>query len=63
MSKNHIVFLTEEELKALANGYRVAMKLAGETPYIETLQKNGGKTGFDKLLEKIREINDDANGE
>lgn len=56
MAKNHIIFLTEDELKAIANGYRIARKLAGETDYIQGLEESGGKTGYDKLLEKIQEI-------
>lgn len=63
MTKPQVVFLTEEEIKALANGYRVALKLAGETPYVVELQLNGGKSGFDKLKSKIEEINHDSNGQ
>jgi hypothetical protein len=32
--------------------------MAGETPYLQELQLNGGKAGFDKLMSKIEEIND-----
>lgn len=59
MPKRHVVFLTEEEIKALANAYRVAMKMGGEVPYLQELQANGGKSAFDKLMEKIGEINHD----
>lgn len=58
MSKQHITFLTEEEIKALANMYRVAVKMAGGVPYVEKLQADGGKSAFDKLIRKIEEIND-----
>lgn len=58
MSRKHILYLTEEEIKALANGYRVAVKMQGHTEYIENLQAGGGKSAFDKLMEKIREINE-----
>lgn len=59
--KQHLIFFTEEEIKALANMYRVAHKVVGEVPYVQTLETNGGKTAYDKLLEKVEEIND-ANG-
>lgn len=59
MSKKHLLYLTEEEVKALANLCRVSIKGFGQTEYIETLMANGGKTGFDKLMEKIREINNE----
>ncbi len=57
MPKRHVVFLTEEEIKALANAYRVVTKTLGETPYVQKLQTDGGKSAFDKLMEKIGEIN------
>jgi uncharacterized protein YerC len=61
--KQHVIFLTEGEIKALANMYRVANKLVGEDPYVEKLKTTGGKTAYDKLLDKVKEINGDANGE
>lgn len=57
MSKKHILYLTEEEIKALANGYRIAMKMGGETPYVQGLHESGGESAFKKLKEKIEEIN------
>jgi len=60
--KQHVIFLTEGEIKALANMYRVANKLVGDDPYVEKLKVTGGKTANDKLLEKVKEINGGANG-
>jgi hypothetical protein len=61
MSKRHVVFLTEEEIKALANLCRVSLKLVEDdtkrAPYFEELYTSGGKSAFDKLMEKISEIN------
>lgn len=57
MKKKHIVYLTEEEIKALANAYRVAMKMGGEIPYMQDLQSNGGQSAFDKLMKQIEDIN------
>lgn len=59
MTKQHIIFLTEEEIKALANLARVAMGF-GEVEYVESLKANGGKSGYDKLLEKIKELSGDT---
>lgn len=61
LEKKHVIFLTEGEIKALANMYRVADKIVGDDPYVQTLKASGGKVAFDKLLEKVKEIND-ANG-
>ncbi len=58
MSKKHLLYFTEEEIKALANAYRVAVKMGEEIPYIQELQINGGKSAFDKLMAKVKEIND-----
>jgi hypothetical protein len=63
MAKQHVIILTEEEIKAIANMCRVSVKLGGNIPYIQKLQANGGKSGFDKLMEKIKEINNDADGQ
>lgn len=60
--KQHIMFLTEGEIKALANMYRVADKLVGSDPYVERLKVNGGESANRKLLEKVKEINSNANG-
>lgn len=57
MSKKHLLYFTEEEIKALANMYRVAVKMGGEIPYLQELQTSGGKSASDKLMEKIKEIN------
>jgi hypothetical protein len=61
VSKQHIIFMTEEEVKALANLARVAIKMGGEIPYIQELQKSGGEVALEKLKEKIKEINNDPN--
>lgn len=58
-----IVFLTEGEIKALANLARVAIKEFGHVDYIEGLLADGGKSGYDKLLEKIKELNNDSKRE
>ena len=60
--RQHIVFLTKDELIALANFSRVAMKEFGENEYIAELKKNGGKSGFDKIVTRIKEINGDTDG-
>lgn len=61
--KQHLMFFTEEEIKALANMYRVGVKTVGHIPYVEKLQTGGGKSAYDKLLEKIKEINGNADRE
>lgn len=58
-NKKHVLFFSEEELKALANLARVAIKMGGETPYVQKLIENGGESGTGKLMEKIKEINGD----
>jgi hypothetical protein len=62
MTKPHVIILTEGEIKALANLCRVAMKMGGEIPYVQSLRVNGGDSGFGKLMKKIEEINNDSNG-
>lgn len=57
MSKKRLLYLSEEEIKALANLCRVAVKMGGEIPYVQELQSNGGKSAFDKLIAEIEEIN------
>lgn len=56
--KQHIVYLTTDEIKAVANMYRVARKMGGGIPYVESLDA-AGKSAYDKLLKKIKEINGD----
>lgn len=59
MNKKHVILLTEEELKALANAYRVCIKELGGIPYVEQLQNKGGSAAFDTLMKKVKEINND----
>lgn len=59
-NKKHVVLLTEQELKALANIYRVCIKEWGELPYVQQLQSDGGSSGFDVLMKKIKEINSES---
>lgn len=56
MSKNHIVFLTEGEMRALLNFARLASQAWEDNPYVQRLQNDGGKTAYDKLMEKILEV-------
>jgi hypothetical protein len=49
--------LTEGEIKALANIVRIVRKLTGNLPYVQKLFETGGDTAFDKLMEKVKEIN------
>lgn len=59
MSKLHVILLTEEEVKAQANAYRVLLKFWGKVPYVQELEENGGASAFEKLMAKIEEINND----
>ena len=62
-NKKYVVLLTEEELKAQANMYRVCVKMNGGIPYVQQLQNNGGSSGFETLMKKIKEINNDPERE
>lgn len=58
MPGNELVWLTAEEIKALANLVRVASKMGEDfdLDYVQRLLKEGGETGYEKLLAKIEEL-------
>jgi hypothetical protein len=55
---NELVWLTGEEIKALANLVRVAKKMGEDfdLDYVQRLLKEGGDSGYEKLLEKLKEL-------
>jgi hypothetical protein len=61
--RQHIVFLTEGEIKAIANMYRLANGMFNaESSYVDSLRSSGGESGYEKLLQKVKELNGDVDG-
>lgn len=63
MSKKHIVWLTTEQMKGLANLARVGMKMGAGIEYVEKVKADGGQEGFDVLVKEIKELKSGPNGE
>jgi hypothetical protein len=55
MSREHIVFLSEKEIKDLLNLCRAGLKMAEDSQYFKMLEP-GVKSANDKLMEKWTEI-------
>lgn len=58
MAKQHIVFLTEQEIKDMLNVCRVVNDFADTFPYFDQLQESS-QSVFKKLLAKRAEIEAD----